>query len=253
MHRMFGPAALQRLSLPEEFTLLSYGENGRVPNPAQTAAGCAAAELGELALRRRLLVRPRKTRKLGVEIYQLRGEIELTPSTPGTPNAPSTANMPGTGLTWADDVLSALWARTATLAPRPLTVTRWLRERGRAALGLHTGALIERGALRHRPGTLLTRTRHHPDPTLRTALLNGVRAVRAEQVPLDEHLLFLCDLLDGAGLTKDFGLTLTRPQRLERARGIGAAAALPETLRDTSTVLGFSLPARQGRTITLGD
>jgi len=241
MHRMFGPAPLQRLSLPEEFALLSYGENGRVPNPAQTAAGCAAAELGELALRRRLLIRPRKTRKLGLEIYQHRGEIELS------------ANTTGTGLTWADDLLSALWTRTTTLTPRPLTVTRWLRERGRQALALHTGALTERGVLRHRPGTLLTRTRHHPAPTLRTALLNGVRAVRAEQVPLDEHMLFLCDLLDGAGLTKDFGLTLTRPQRLERARGIGAAGALPETLRDTSTVLGFSLPARQGRTITMGD
>ncbi len=241
MHRMFGPAALQRLSLPEEFALLSYGENGRVPNSGQTAAGCAAAELGELALRRRLLVRPRKTRKLGVEIYQLRGEIELSPNTART------------GLAWADDLLSALGARAAGLAPRPLTVTRWLRERGREALAFHTDALTERGVLRHRPGTLLTRTRHHPDPVLRTALLNGVRAVRAEQVPLDEHMLFLCDLLDGAGLTKDFGLTLTRPQRLERARGIGAAGALPETLRDTSTVLGFSLPGREGRTITIGD
>ncbi|WP_234444500.1 GPP34 family phosphoprotein [Streptomyces sp. NRRL F-525] len=238
---MFGPAALQRLSLPEEFALLSYGENGRVPNSGQTAAGCAAAELGELALRRRLLVRPRKTRKLGVEIYQLRGEIELSPNTART------------GLAWADDLLSALGARAAGLAPRPLTVTRWLRERGREALAFHTDALTERGVLRHRPGTLLTRTRHHPDPVLRTALLNGVRAVRAEQVPLDEHMLFLCDLLDGAGLTKDFGLTLTRPQRLERARGIGAAGALPETLRDTSTVLGFSLPGREGRTITIGD
>ncbi|WP_329255537.1 GPP34 family phosphoprotein [Streptomyces sp. NBC_01478] len=238
---MFGPAPLQRLSLPEEFALLSYGENGRVPSPAQTAAGCAAAELGELALRRRLLIRPRKTRKLGLEIYQNRGEIELS------------ANTTGTGLTWADDLLSALHTRTTTLTPRPLTVTRWLRERGRAALALHTTALTERGVLRHSPGTLLTRTRHHPDPALRTALLNGVRAVRAEQVPLDEHMLFLCDLLDGADLAKDFGLTLTRPQRLERARGIGAAGALPETLRDTSTVLGFSLPARQGRTITIGD
>jgi hypothetical protein len=187
------------------------------------------------------LIRPRKTRKLGLEIYQNRGEIELS------------ANTTGTGLTWADDVLSALHTRTTTLTPRPLTVTRWLRERGRAALALHTTALTERGVLRHSPGTLLTRTRHHPDPALRTALLNGVRAVRAEQVPLDEHMLFLCDLLDGADLAKDFGLTLTRPQRLERARGIGAAGALPETLRDTSTVLGFSLPARQGRTITIGD
>ncbi|WP_158711608.1 hypothetical protein [Streptomyces xylophagus] len=35
--------------------------------------------------------------------------------------------------------------------------------------------------------------------------LDGVRAVRAEQVPLDEHLLFLCDLLDGAGLAITMG------------------------------------------------
>lgn len=132
-------------------------------------------------------------------------------------------------------------------------MTRWLRERGREALALHAGALVERGVLRHRPGTLLTRTRHYPDPALRAALLGGVRAVRAEQVPLDEHMLFLCDLLDGADLTKDFGLTLTRPQRLERARGTGAAGALPEALRDTSTVLGFSLPGREGGTITVGD
>ncbi|MFE2421833.1 hypothetical protein [Streptomyces hokutonensis] len=110
-----------------------------MPNSRQAAAGCAAAELGEPAVRRGLLVRPRKTRKLGVEIYRLRGETE-----------------------------------------RPLTMTRWLRERGREALALHTSALVERGVLRRRPGVLLTRTRHHPDTALRTALIDGVRAVRAE-------------------------------------------------------------------------
>jgi hypothetical protein len=104
---MFGPAPLQRLSLPEEFALLPYGEDGRVPNPAQAAAGCAATELGELALRGSLLIRPRKTRKLGLETCQPRGEIELRPNTPGT------------DLTWADGLLAALHTRATTLTPAP--------------------------------------------------------------------------------------------------------------------------------------
>ncbi|WP_406404220.1 GPP34 family phosphoprotein [Streptomyces sp. NBC_00879] len=45
---MSGPAPWY-LSLPEEFVLLSHLESGTVHDAAQTAFGCAAAELGELA------------------------------------------------------------------------------------------------------------------------------------------------------------------------------------------------------------
>jgi len=240
---MPGPAS-RYLSLPEEFVLLSHWGSGRVHDSAQTAFGCAAAELGELALRRKLLVRPHKSRKFGFEVYRHKGEIHLL----------ETDRADRTGLAWADELLAGLETRSAH-EPRPITVQRWLRQRHREAFALHREALTGRGVLRRERGRFLGKDRYYPDPAVRNALINEVSAAHTGRIPLDEHLLFLCDLLEAAELTKDFGLRLTRRQRLDRGRGIGSAGSLPEALRDTSTVLAFSLPKREGSDfgLDLGD
>ncbi|MEV7007350.1 GPP34 family phosphoprotein [Streptosporangium sp. NPDC051022] len=213
------------LSLPEEFALLSHTNSGKVHDSAQTAVGCAAAELGELALRRKLLVRSRKSRKFGFEVYRDHGEIQLLDTGP-------------TGLVWADELMAELGDRSAS-ERGPVTVKRWLRQRGRKAFTLHRTALTARGVLRRRSGGLLGRERHYPDTAVRDVLIDEVRAAYGERRPLDEHMLFLCDLVEGTRLSKDFRLTMSGRQRLDRARGAGAAGALPEDLRDTSTTLGF--------------
>lgn len=218
------------LSLPEEFVLLSHLDSGRVHDSAQTAVGCAAAELGELALRRKLLVLARKSRKFGFEVYRLQGEIQLL-------------DTGRTGLVWADELLAEPAFRSAS-ENKPIALSRWLRQRGREAFSLHRDALTDRGVLRYKPGGFLGRERHYPDLAVRNALINEVRAAHGGQSPLSEQMLFLCDLVEGAELTKDLGLKSSWRQRLERARGVGAVESLPEDLRDTSTALGFSVPTR---------
>jgi hypothetical protein len=220
----------RHLSLPEEFVLLSHMGSGRVPDLNQAVAGCAAAELGELALRRKLLVRARKSRKFGFEIYLHRAEIQLL-------------NTGRTGLVWADEQLAGL-ERSIALDRRPVTVYRWLKQRRRGAFLLHREALVRRGLLRHVPGRFLGRERHYPDPAVRNALINEVRAAHCGMIPLHEHMLFLTDLVEGADLDGALGVRPTMRQRLDRGRGIGAVEHFPEDLRDTSTVLGFSLPSR---------
>ncbi|KAF4408501.1 hypothetical protein CRI70_19720 [Streptomyces sp. Ru87] len=230
MSHMPGPPP-RYFSLPEEFLLLSHLQSGKVHDIDQTSVGCAAAELGELALRRKLLVRARKFEKFGFEIFRHQGHIQLLDTEP-------------TGLVWADRLLAEL--DPSVSGPAPVSVYRWLRKRRRAALPLHRQTLTERGALRRRPGALLRRERHYPDPVARNALVSDVRSAYAGN-PLDEHLLFLCDLVEGADLGGDLGVTLRWRQRMDRARGIGAVESVPEDLRDTSTVLGFMVPSRRGK------
>lgn len=229
---MHGPAP-RYLSLPEEFVLLSHtADSGRVRDIDRMSFGCAAAELGELALRRKLLVRARKFWKFGVEVYWHQGEIQLL-------------DTGRTGLGWADALLAEL--AVSASGPKPVTVYRWLRRHRREALPRHREALTARGSLRREPGRLLGKERHYPDPVARDVLINEVRATYDGYRPLDEHMLFLCDLLEGSGLQKELGLSLSWRRRLERARGIGAVESLPEDLRDTSTVLGFMVPSRTSK------
>ncbi|MFF5717518.1 GPP34 family phosphoprotein [Streptomyces buecherae] len=224
----------QPLTLPEEFVLLSHLESGRVLDAEQTAIACAAAELGELALRRKLLVRARKTRKFGVEIYSYSpsksGEITLLGTEP-------------TGIGWADTLLAEL--HQAAAGDQPLNLLRWLRRRRRVALSLHRAALTDRGLLRHEPRGLLRKERYHADRDARNALVATVRAVHDERIPLDAHLLFLCDLVRKAELMDDLGLTLPFFQRLARALGPDPADQLPEDLRDTSRMLTVWVPSRK--------
>ncbi|TDD14077.1 GOLPH3/VPS74 family protein [Nonomuraea diastatica] len=210
------------LPLPGEFLLLAHRESGRVRDSEQAAYGCAAAELGELALRRRLRVRVRKSKLFGFDVYRAGGTIELL-------------DTRRTGLGWADDVLGALQSGSG--------LHGWLRHRRRAAFTLHRDALIGQGLLRHQPGRLLAGVRHHPDPLARGSLIAHLRAVYDQRTPLDEHLLFLSDLVDSAGFAGEFGLRLSWQQRKDRARGVGAVLAFPEGLRDTSTALSGAIPS----------
>ncbi|MGI5121967.1 GOLPH3/VPS74 family protein [Marinactinospora thermotolerans] len=227
-----------QLSLPEEFLLLSHHRHGDVHDPHQTAIGCAAAELGELALRRRLRVAPqRKGRLFGFEVYfttgRTLGRIHLLDLAP-------------TGLAWADGLLAELERLAASSRNGPIRLRTWLRQRGGEALRLHRRVLVERNLLFHHPGFVPGEDGHHyPDVAVRAMLVSRLRAATGERIPLDERTLLLLDLVDEAELNEDLGLSLSTRQRLDRARGVGAVTALPEDVRDTSTVLSMSIPSRK--------
>jgi hypothetical protein len=227
---------LRTLSLPEEFALLSLTDSGKPRDSAQAVDGCAAAELGELALRRKLLVRSRKSEMLGFDAYRPHpAEIQLLDTSP-------------TGLVWADDLLAELGRRCASGHER-IVLRQWLRQR-RGAFSLHRDALAEYRVLHHKPGRhsglfrFIGRERYYPDSVVRNALITTVRAASSGQSPLDEHMLFLSDLVGIAGLHKDLGFELSLRHRLDRGRGGGAVESLPEDLRDTSAVLASSVPKK---------
>ncbi|WP_220270237.1 GPP34 family phosphoprotein, partial [Marinitenerispora sediminis] len=218
------------LSLPEEFLLLSHPSTGTARDSIRGAAACAAAELGELAIRRRLRVIPTMKRKVfGFDVYFGTGRIHLLNTSP-------------TGLAWGDALLAEL-EHHVTSNRRPIGVHKWYRLRGNEALLLHRAALIERFVLMHDfSGELL-----YPDPALRDGLISQLQAVSSGLAPMDEHMLLLSDLVSSAGLDDALGLRWSLRQRLDHARGVGAVAALPQDIRDTSTVLSRFVPSmRQG-------
>ncbi|HEX5494671.1 MAG TPA: GPP34 family phosphoprotein [Mycobacteriales bacterium] len=212
------------MSLPEEFVLLCQLDSGEVYNCGKATNGCAAAELGELALRRRLRVVPRKKIKLfSFQIYFRPVKIHLSDATP-------------TGLVWADSILANL-ERHITSNGGPISLYKWYRLRGDEALLLHRAALTERALLlRDFRGEL-----HYPDAAVRNALIGRLQAVSSELVPTDEHMRLLLDLVEGAYLYRNLGLTLTLRQRIDRARRTGAVAALPEDLMDSSSALSVRM------------
>ncbi|AXK34747.1 hypothetical protein DVA86_20920 [Streptomyces armeniacus] len=225
-------AAPQRLSLPEEFVLLSHLPDGRVHGKARAVIGAAAAELGELALRGRLAVRAKKTKVFGFEGYQMHGvDIELLDTTL-------------TGLAWADALLAELGEQCAASGGSRVRLNRWFR-RHHGAFALHRDALAARGLLRPggRAGLFTSRLRHHPDPGLREALVADVGAARSGQAPLDAHMLFLVDLTETVRLREAMGIRHNTRWLLDRARGIGTAAAVPEEMRDTSAALAARVPS----------
>lgn len=208
------------MSLPEEFLLLCHLPSGKVLNSERVAAGCAAAELGELALRRRVRGVARKKYKVfGFDVYALPGKIELLDAEP-------------TGVAWADELLAELDAAA------PVKASRWVRRRRKDASALHREALLGRGLLRSR------RRRHYPDEAARDALIGRLGAVVGERAPMDEHALLLLDLVDNVDMGEPLGLELSRRQRLDRGRGIGPAAAVGEEMRETSAVVCWEIPNR---------
>jgi hypothetical protein len=218
---------VQPLSLPEEFVLLSHLDSGEVHGSARAVVGCAAAELGELALRRRLLVRTRKSQVFGLEVHRTHGvRIELL-------------DTAATGLPWADEVLAEL-SRTAA-ENGTVSLHRWFR-RHHEAFSLHRAALTERGLLRIDGRGLLRKERRLPDRAVREALVTEVRAAAAGRGRRDAHALFLSDLTETVGLNKTLGVSMGLRQRLDRNRGRGPAQSVPEELRDSSAALIALVP-----------
>jgi hypothetical protein len=225
------------LSLPEEWVLLSLKDSGKTRDPGCAVAGCAAAELGELALRRKLLVRSRKFNIFGLVGYRPSpAEIQLLDTS-------------RTGLPWADELLADLELRRAS-GQEHLSLAPWLRQRRHQAFALHRSALAGMGVLRHAPGArfvpfrIFKPERYYPDSAVRNALVTEVRAACSGQSRLDERVLFLSDLVGSSELYKDLGVTLEMRHRLDSSRGTGMVASVPEDLRDTSAVLAFSVPKR---------
>lgn len=224
--------------------LLSHLPWGKVHGSTRAVVGCAAAELGELALRGRLLVRTRKYDVFGLEAHRMHGVgIELLDTAP-------------TGLPWADATLAELAEQHEQLAHRGprrfslaereghLGLLRWLR-RHHQGFALHRTALTERGVLHRRSGGLrfLTGARHLPDQALREGLAAEVRATAAGRGQLDAHALFLMDLVESVGLYKPLGISRSLRQRLDRGRSAGAAEFVPEELRDSSSALISVVPS----------
>jgi hypothetical protein len=231
---------VRSLSLPEEWVLLSLRDSGKTRDLGQAVVGCAAAELGELALRRKLLVKSRKFNIFGFDAYRRSpAEIQLL-------------DIGRTGLPWADELLADLERRCASGQGR-LSLMPWLRQRRREAFTLHRDALAKQGVLRHTRGAhfvpfrIFKPERYHPDPTVRNALITEVRAVSSGQSPPDERTFFLSGLIVSSELYKDLGVTVSKSHLLDRARGAGAVASIPEDLRDTSAILAFSVPKSSRR------
>lgn len=251
----FVAASAPPMTLPEEFLLLCHDRYGNVHAYDRTVAGCAAAELGELALRHRLRVVPnRKIKLFGFESYASSGKIRMLDLTP-------------TGLAWADDLLEELGRLSAPRgrtdsdpdqaeSPRRLIrLHKWLRLRGDQAFFLHRDAMIENSLLFPGAGSAEEDEEfHYPDSGVRNLLIDRLQAVNSEKVPMDERSLLLLDLVGDVGLEDELGLTLTIRQRLDHARGIGRVAAIPEDMRDTSTLLSGTIFARTlGKTAVGGD
>ncbi|QUG99553.1 GPP34 family phosphoprotein [Saccharopolyspora erythraea] len=219
------------LALPEEFLLLAHRESGKVRESARVAAGCAAAELGDLALRGRLLVRVGHASLLSSRLFWPEPtEIELLA-------------VESTGLAWADNVLAELlqWIEAG-----PVSLNRWVR-RHKGAFQYHRAALVGRGLLRPGPGTglsrLLGRQHHYPDQALRHRLIAELRATTTGRRVLDERLLFLSDLMAAVGLHDELGIGKWGfPHRMNPDRGIGVVTFRPEAMRDTSYALASAVP-----------
>lgn len=262
---MVGP-----LTLPEEFALLSLADTGRVIDSGQAKVGCAVAELGELALRGKLLIRRHESKVFGLSVIrQISQVIELVDAAP-------------VGLAWADELLAELANETEAVAVAGSRLL-WRRRRRNAFLW-HRDALVARGLVRYVPSSgLFRRERHLPDSTMRNRLINEVR-LATEVVQdtgggrrLDVHTMFLSGMVIRSELDRDLGvvqaaggrrrwhvqamflsgmlssgeldmeLGVPRPKgrrARDRARGIGAVESVPEPLRHTSEVLAGLVPKR---------
>jgi Golgi phosphoprotein 3 (GPP34) len=216
------------LTLPEEFLLLCHLPHGKVRKSDVVAAGCAAAEFGDLALRGRLRGTARKkTTIFGMDGYVLPGKIQLLDTRP-------------TGVAWADALLVELERRGAVEAP--VGATRLVRRRRKDAMALHRESLLSRGVLQSHG----RRWRHYPDEGARNALVGRLQAVCDEQIPVDAHMLLLLELLEAADMWKPLGLGLGVRQRIAWARGIGLVANVPADIRETSAVIFWDVPNRTG-------
>ncbi|GAA4862483.1 GPP34 family phosphoprotein [Saccharopolyspora cebuensis] len=211
------------LTLPEEMALLLHLAGGTPASRRQASAACAAAELAELALRGRIVVRSRPVVVGGVQVPLVR-RAEIEPRGTGW-----------TGLEWADGVLAELARR----GPGPIPLRPWVVRRDQ--LPHHREVLIARGLMRRLPGGLLVRDRHLPDPVLARV---SVRRIAAAGQRVDGRGLLLSDLVAAAELVGDLALPEPGDDRMNDERGFGRWSFRPEHLRDTSFLLASAVPKR---------
>ncbi|MDA3628142.1 GPP34 family phosphoprotein [Saccharopolyspora sp. WRP15-2] len=213
------------LTLPEEFVLLAHQPSGTVQSVLRADAGCAAAELGDLALRGKLRIRTNKFEFLGIRVYRGTNAVELLDVSP-------------TGLGWADALLDELARLSAT---RPVPVREWRQTRGVEAFDRHRAALVERGLLHHEPSDIPAQDRYLPHNPTRDALIAEIETAIGSHAPIGAHMLFRFDLANAIAQ-----LRITKRGRwvMNRDRGIGPVADIPEDLRETSRVLTMVLPER---------
>ncbi|OIJ86101.1 hypothetical protein BIV25_42160 [Streptomyces sp. MUSC 14] len=245
------------LTLPEEFALLSLADTGKTIDSDQARAGCNVAEVGELALRGKLLLRHRRNTTFYVNGLRWNADvIEVVDRTP-------------VGLAWADELLAVLAKEPEAAAERKLLLRRYRR---RNAFHWHRDALVAQGLVRHVPRRgLFRRARYIPDPTVRNRLIEEVRL--ATEIlrdtgggrRLDVHTKFLSDMVIRGELAKDLGVVKGRGWRVNvmfldglldrelwsarrrarnRAAGVGALDSVPEPLRYTSEALADLVPKR---------
>ncbi|WP_170301398.1 GOLPH3/VPS74 family protein [Saccharopolyspora hirsuta] len=162
------------LTLPDEFALLLHKPNGSCYVSASPNAATAAAEIGELVLRGRMV--PHGT------AVQLR-------------------DTASSGQPWMDRLL-AEFQRAAGRENHPVELGWWLALRS-TAFAAHRSVLVERGVLRVERRKflgVLPDDRYHPDRAIRTALLTELHALAREEVLVDGRLALLGTLVHRSGL-----------------------------------------------------
>ena len=254
------------LTLPEEFALLSLSDTGKMIDSDQARVGCDVAEVGELALRGKLLLRHRAHMVYTWNsISRSTHVIELVDPAP-------------VGLAWADELLAELANEPEAVSLLKLLLRRYRR---RNAFHRHRDALVAHGLVRYVPSRgLFRRARYLPDPTMRNRLIDEVRlATEILQDTgggrrLDVHTKFLSDMVIRSELAKDLGVVKDRGWRVNvmfldgllnrelwserrrarnRAAGIGALDSIPEPLRHISEVLANLVPKRSRNQGDAGD
>ena len=196
------------LSLPEQFVLLLYKDNGSY---RATADHTGAAELGELVLRERVEFEGKKLRLLDV-------------SSTGTP--------------WIDEATEWLTAKSGP-KNKPVDAPRFIQSR-RAARKAHVAALVGRGVFREEKRTFLgfiPGDKHYPDGGTQQRLLDELHQVARQERELDDRMALLAALVHATGLSGSLGFDRAERKRLkEISKGENLGEAVQAVIASTTAV-----------------
>ncbi|RKT84421.1 Golgi phosphoprotein 3 (GPP34) [Saccharopolyspora antimicrobica] len=140
-----------------------------------------------------------------------------------------------TGFPWFDGGL-ALLQKHAVAKRKPLSVSKYLRGRSplsggwNSALAAHQVALARRDRLRRGEKHLLGLIPHdcwYPDPAVRNAVLNELRAFARQELPSEGRLVLLAALVHSTGMHHQLPLTkIERAQLKQISRGTAFGEAV---------------------------